>query len=549
MAKFLTKEGKVLQDLTTRFQVYLERVKNGQVADIDEVIREFSSIADKSLSNANLSTQWKVRDVLRGMNTKMRAVSRRYKDKFLESLDGVADTAASYEVSSVNKLAGGKVKKPSASKLRDAVHNSTIQATGTQMEAFVDSWGESAIRRVNKSVSIGVAQGLTNQEIVQQIRGTRANNFRDGVLGNATKREANAMVRTATQHAAMNAQAEVYRDNDDIIEGYIWISTLDGRTSATCRALDLQQFETDKGPLPPIHVNCRSSTIPKIKGVDLLGNTTRASADGQVPADMSYYEWLKGQDADFQDEVLGRTRGRLFREESMTPEKFSELQLDKTFQPTTIDEMRNALLDDADTLAEVPALSNPAAAVPIYDGPQLTGKKLHDVLLKEAGARDKATEDIFRDKLVGITSQYREVSKSLRAGGPVDEALKAIDDAIAKSTMKRDVVLYRGVEIDDNAHAAWGFLTSDKWSALVGKPGDVLQDLGYMATSTDAAWASKFGNTMMEIHVRTGQSAFPVPHAWYGKGAQAENEVILPRGAKLRFIGRAGNRYIFEAIP
>ena len=53
-------------------------------------------------------------------------------------------------------------------------------------------------------------------------------------------------------------------------------------------------------------------------GIDIEGDanisTTRASLDGQVPADKSYAQWIKEQSAARQDEVLGVTRGKLLRE-------------------------------------------------------------------------------------------------------------------------------------------------------------------------------------------------------------------------------------------
>ena len=41
---------------------------------------------------------------------------------------------------------------------------------------------------------------------------------------------------------------------------------------------------------------------------------TRASMDGQVPEAETYQTWLKKKSAAFQDDVLGPTRGKLFRE-------------------------------------------------------------------------------------------------------------------------------------------------------------------------------------------------------------------------------------------
>lgn len=43
---------------------------------------------------------------------------------------------------------------------------------------------------------------------------------------------------------------------------------------------------------------------------------------GRVPAKMTYQEWLTTQPATFQDDVLGKTRGKLFRKGGLTLDKF-----------------------------------------------------------------------------------------------------------------------------------------------------------------------------------------------------------------------------------
>ena len=174
--------------------------------------------------------------------------------------------------------------------------------------------------------------------MIRAIRGTRANKYKDGLLA-ITSRNAEAVVRTSMQHVANGARMEMWAANDELIDGYRWVSTLDGRTSVQCRSLDGQTFRLGKGPTPPIHIRCRSTTIPEIKGVE-LGDTTRASKDGPVSASDSYYDWLKKQPDAFQDDVLGPERGKLLRDGGLTAKRFSELQLDKNFRPMTLAEMR-----------------------------------------------------------------------------------------------------------------------------------------------------------------------------------------------------------------
>ena len=44
--------------------------------------------------------------------------------------------------------------------------------------------------------------------------------------------------------------------------------------------------------------------------------------DGQVPASLTYEQWLRGKPAAFQDEVLGRSKGALFRNGGLTLDRF-----------------------------------------------------------------------------------------------------------------------------------------------------------------------------------------------------------------------------------
>jgi hypothetical protein len=63
--------------------------------------------------------------------------------------------------------------------------------------------------------------------------------------------------------------------------------------------------------------------------------STRASMNGQVPADMTYQQWLRKQSAARQNEVLGIKKAKLFRE-GLDLDRFVNLN-GKEF---TLDQMR-----------------------------------------------------------------------------------------------------------------------------------------------------------------------------------------------------------------
>ena len=116
-----------------------------------------------------------------------------------------------------------------------------------------------------------------------------------------------ALVRTSINQVANSASQQVYEANQDITKKYRYVATLDSRTSSICAALDGQEFPYGKGPMPPQHFNCRSTTVPIIDP-DILPPSTiakRASADGPVPINTSYGQWLKDQPRSVQQEVLG----------------------------------------------------------------------------------------------------------------------------------------------------------------------------------------------------------------------------------------------------
>jgi SPP1 gp7 family putative phage head morphogenesis protein len=121
-----------------------------------------------------------------------------------------------------------------------------------------------------------------------------------------------SLVRTSINQVANAASQQVYEANQDITKKYRYVATLDTRTSSICRALDGREFEYGKGPTPPQHFNCRSTTVPVID-YDELGFTPpppakRASAGGQVPADQTYGQWLAKQDLETKAKALGANK-------------------------------------------------------------------------------------------------------------------------------------------------------------------------------------------------------------------------------------------------
>jgi hypothetical protein len=81
---------------------------------------------------------------------------------------------------------------------------------------------------------------------------------------------------------------------------------------------------------------------PPFDALDEGGTRIAKGPDGSeiVPAEMTYYEWLKTQPAGFQDDAIGPVRGRLLQEGGLTAKQFSDWNLGTNFTPLTLDEMK-----------------------------------------------------------------------------------------------------------------------------------------------------------------------------------------------------------------
>ncbi len=210
---------------------------------------------------------------------------------------------------------------------------------------LLSEWGQSIAAdrmvRIRDTVRMGFVEGKPVQQIVRDVRGTKAQNYQDGVI-EIDRRHAETIVRTAVSHTAGYARDQVLAANADLVKAVMWRSTLDSRTSQPCRLRDgckygLEDHKPIGHKLPwgagpgRFHFNCRSTSAPVLKSWQELGGedvadwtqSQRASMDGAVPADTTYAEWLAKQSAARQDEILGQARGRLYREGGLDLQQFS----------------------------------------------------------------------------------------------------------------------------------------------------------------------------------------------------------------------------------
>lgn len=204
---------------------------------------------------------------------------------------------------------------------------------GRLLKEWMQGLEKSKADLIRDAVRIGYIEGQTTNDIVKRLRGTRALNYEDGLL-KITRTNAQSVVLTAVAHTSAFAQNAMYEANASVIKGVRYTATLDTRTTLFCSSHDGTVYELGKArPAIPHHWRCRSRYVPVIKSFRELGldiddfkPTTRASMDGQVSASLSYEQWLSKQGVARQNDVLGVTKAKLFRDGNLKLDRFVSKQ-------------------------------------------------------------------------------------------------------------------------------------------------------------------------------------------------------------------------------
>lgn len=234
------------------------------------------------------------------------------------------------------------------------------------------------IRRLEQAVRIGMTQGETIPQISRRLVGTVRLAGRDGMT-EVTRRNATAMARTMVNGVGAASRREFAMANSDLAPLELFAATLDSRTTPVCRGWDGSMHDVESGkavspaavkgrtsPILPLHIGERSLYVPAVDGEVIgdrpirnftqqqlvreyaeangLGKITGSARKnlplghkgafdqwargrmreltGTVPAKTTYAQFLGRQSAQFQNDILGVTRGKLFRKGGLTLDRF-----------------------------------------------------------------------------------------------------------------------------------------------------------------------------------------------------------------------------------
>ena len=299
---------KILDAVTSR-ALDLQRLTAGQRRDA----RRFLSTLEAELAAqvARFDPTGPVRTAtqqarLDKLITQVRAtIKTAYRDeskRLVGELRELADIEAKFAATSVNKIVG--------------VELITSEMTRAQLSAIV---ADVLIEGAPVSEWLSRQAGEQNGEVVK------------GFM-EISKRNADTLVRSATQAVSQKSRQATYEENDSLIKSVQWVSTIDLRTTPECSTRDgltytVEGHEPIGHSLPwgggpgNFHWGCRSSSAPVLKtfrelgiNVDDVPPSTRASLDGQIAQDTTFEGWLSRQSVAHQNDNLGVGRAALWRD-------------------------------------------------------------------------------------------------------------------------------------------------------------------------------------------------------------------------------------------
>lgn len=339
-----------IRDDLTRHKIELQRFSDGLAARIRRILNR---------AEPGVRARLKVRlDNMAGGFDPGPDTTRRMRklEQFIKDLNGPAfaeindlvrtelTELVKLEVQTAASIVGGRLpvvvalSVPNARQLRSIVFARPMQKK--ILRDWLSGYEAGDRARWMDEIRQGLIFNETPTQISRRIFGSAALGGADGVR-QITRRGAQTLAQTTSAAINNGALAEFMKANQRIIKKEIYTATLDSRTTPVCQSLDGELYNVGEGPMPPIHMNCRSIRVPAVDGRRIgtrpadattekalrgkRGNARRRAVEklvGQVPAETTYGQFLANQNVAFQNEVLGPTRGVLFRKGGLTLDRF-----------------------------------------------------------------------------------------------------------------------------------------------------------------------------------------------------------------------------------
>ena len=308
-----------LADLAIARSLVLIRIQNGLSNDVailyNEMIDDISTTILKSGKISNHLTKT-IKDIKAQLQV----------PDINDNLKDIAQAEVNYTQKAYNSVIGIDLFKniPPEGAMSAILNTSLIE--GATIHSWLKDLEASQAFDVERAVRLGMTLGETNAQLANRLKSTME----------LSMRNAQTIVRTATATVANKARMEFMEANNEVIKGWEWNSTLDGRVRKEHADRDGATWNLDKEGInakgkkypfryTPYGWNCRCQLNPILKSWKELGIDeeevpvgTRSSLDGYVSQDMTFDKWLKTKSSEFQKEYLGAGRYELYSKGKIT---------------------------------------------------------------------------------------------------------------------------------------------------------------------------------------------------------------------------------------
>ena len=327
-----------LQDASTRHAIFVGRFAGSQMKEVLPYLERIRKVTLARLAQNDVTTlnKRRLQSLLKEIDGEMTKIYEQMGKKLTKNMKKFADYEADFSSRMFTKATNTDFTVPGKALVEAAVFANPLLLTddALSIESALRQFSHKKRKELINTIKDGIIGGRTSQEIIKDV---------DFVTKKIQRNHASALVRTVTNHVSTAARQVTIESNKDVLDGVEWVSTLDGKTTHTCQALDGKRFADNQGPRPPIHWGCRSTVIPKVKKeysiIDQIKTERPAvGPDGAeaVSGKTTYNSWLKSQSNTFQDEVLGEGKGKLFREGGLSVRQF----VDKNYSPLTLEQLK-----------------------------------------------------------------------------------------------------------------------------------------------------------------------------------------------------------------
>lgn len=326
-----------------------DKLSNAQLRELRELL-ESLTVAELQALKSNKYTTPALKEIRDVMAEWVEQISTQLPLIFESS----ATALMAYEVAYIYQLADKKAPAINGESLYSKA-KTLPYAKGNLLSYIFPQIGQKLRSEAEKLIRDGISNNLTTQQIIQQIKGTKANNYKDGLL-NISREHIDAEVKTARAHLSSEAYANTWKA---LGFGYVKdVATLDGRTTPQCAFIDgrVQKLD-DKTKRPPYHFRCRTKQIGCTKDGDIDGvrpyvmddqpvskipKDQRDGKIGTIDADTTFEKFFNTVASEkFKRDWLGETRYKLHKEGKFPITKFIDPLSGKLFTLENLREKDN----------------------------------------------------------------------------------------------------------------------------------------------------------------------------------------------------------------